>query len=565
MYGWTGKILEVDLTAGKVGVKDGTAYAREYIGGRALAARIAWEEIPAGIDAYDAENRVIITTGPFTGTLSPTSGRTVMSGISPRPYPKPWYTHSTLGGWFGPQLKYAGYDGIVIHGKAQSPVYIEIRDDKVAIRDAADLWGSDARQTQLTLLERAAQKAQILAIGPAGENRVRFSTVQHAEENAAGHSGFGAVWGSKNLKAISVTGTHGIPVADPQALLQEAGKTRNQRYSNLFGFLYDTGKSELTICSQSCVLDCFGNFVAQLPDGRRFSANCLGAAWTHPQFGWMNNTRYSGGGVDVPAAHSFEAAAESPLHELCNSLGLDLWFRMVMQPWFIRCEQLGIRAIRGHQIDPTNVAWFEQFMRQLAAREGLGDVFAEDLIRAMDELEGELPPELIGLGRELEFNFGFPAHREGRIWDGEPLPFWVISAMMHVSESRDPTIGSHLSSLLLAELVLNDEPLARKQFRVLSQKVWGRPEALDPGLRRQGACDDVEPAPAYAPRYPADVRLRFPATPAAVPQPGGMAEGGGHRRRPGHRSSSISAPSPGSRPMARKWRGSPNVPSPWNG
>lgn len=110
----------------------------------------------------------------------------------------------------------------------------------------------------------------------------------------------------------------------------------------------------------------------------------------------------------------------------------------------------------------------------------MGDLFAEDLIRVMDELEFKLPQELISLGRELEFNFGFPAHREGRIWDGEPLPFWVISAMMHIRESRDPTIGSHLSSLLLAELLLADEKLARTQFRVISKKVWGNLDALDP-------------------------------------------------------------------------------------
>lgn len=480
-YGWMGKILEIDLTTGTLNVRDTLSYASEYMGGRALAARIAWEDINKGIGPYDPENRIIIATGPFTGTLVPTSGRTVMAGISPRVYPKPWYTHSTLGGWFGPQLKYAGYDCIVIHGKAGSPVYIQIIDERVSIIDASDLWGLDARRTQFILKERIGQQAQVLTIGPAGENLVRFATVQHAEENAAGHSGFGAVWGSKNLKAIIVAGTKGISVADPNALIQEAQKARTQKYSNFLGFLYDDGKNpNIPVCSQSCTYYCWGNYYGKTREGRRVPSNCVGIVWTQTEANWMKYTKYSGGRIEIPAGMNYESAKEAKLHELCNSLGLDLWFRLVMQPWFIRCRQLGINTIRGYTIEPENVIWFEKFMYQLANRKGLGDIFAEDLMRAMDELEGELPQELIDLGRELEFNFGFPAHREGRFWDEEPLPFWVISAMMHISGSRDPTIGTHLSSLLLAELSLAEDELARTQFRVLSKKVWGYEDALEP-------------------------------------------------------------------------------------
>ena len=189
-FGWVGKILNVDLTTGKTDIRDTMNYARDYIGGRALASRIAWEEIPSGTDAYDAQNLVIVATGPMTGTLAPTTGRTVMTSISPRTYPKPWYTHSTLGGWFGPELKYAGFDAIVIRGKSDSPVYLEIKNAEVRLVNARELWGLDARKTQLALKERLSQQTQVLTIGPAGENRVRFATVQHAKQNAAGHSGF---------------------------------------------------------------------------------------------------------------------------------------------------------------------------------------------------------------------------------------------------------------------------------------------------------------------------------------------------------------------------------------
>jgi aldehyde:ferredoxin oxidoreductase len=255
-FGWTGKILDVDLTAGTTGVRDTMAYARDYIGGRALASRIAWEEIPAGIDAYDPENRIIVATGPLTGTLSPTSGRTVMASLSPRTYPRAWYTHSTLGGWFGPELKYAGFDGIVIHGRADSPVYLEVRDGEAQLGSASDLWGRDARETQLALKRRVGEQAQVLTIGPAGENLVRFASVQHSEDNAAGHSGFGGVWGSKNLKAIVVRGTGGVPVADPEGLLREVMAARFQPTPYVTVLRNRDLTKPYPVCSQACLFNC---------------------------------------------------------------------------------------------------------------------------------------------------------------------------------------------------------------------------------------------------------------------------------------------------------------------
>jgi aldehyde:ferredoxin oxidoreductase len=485
-FGWVGKILDVDLTTREIGVRDTMAYADEYVGGRALASRIAWDEMPTGIDAYHAENRVIVATGPLTGTLAPTSGRTIMTSLSPRIYPRPWYTHSTLGGWFGAELKYAGFDAIVVHGAAASPVCLEVRNGQARLVDATDLWGLDARQTQLKLKERMGWQVQVLTIGPAGENRVRFATVQHSEDNSAGHSGFGAVWGSKNLKAIVVRGTGGVSVADPDALFREVFKQGIYKVTPSNGVLYGdlyrkkgATRKRRPVCSQACTFDCQVAAYGQNDDGRLTPALCIpGLAWISESL--METTRYSGGGVEVPASRNFGLCEESTLQETCNSLGLDAWFRLVMQPWFIRCKQLGVHHIRGFPIEPEDIFWFEDFMHQLAHRQGLGDIFAEDLLRAMDELEAELPEELIELGRQMEFSFGFPAHREGRFWDEEPLPFWVISAMMYASESRDPTIGAHQSSLLLAEFPLANREVARRQFRRLSEKVWGYADALEP-------------------------------------------------------------------------------------
>lgn len=485
-FGWTGKILDVDLTAGTIDVRDTLgppmAYARETIGGRALASRIGWDEIPAGIDAYDPENRIIVATGPLTGTLAPTSGRTIMASLSPRTYPRSWYTHSTLGGWFGPELKYAGFDGIVIHGRSNSPVYLEVRDGEAQLVGASDLWGLDARETQLTLKKRVGEQAQVLTIGPAGENLVRFASVQHSEDNAAGHSGFGAVWGSKNLKAIVVRGTGGVAVADPDALLREVLAARFQPTPYVTVIRHRDLTKPRPVCSQACLFNCTVGRYSVAADGRRIPGHCAQSLWRNQG---IRMTEYSGGGLYVPPGVNFRTPKEVWLYELCNSLGLDIWFRFVMQPWFIRCRQLNVEEIRGYSIEPEDEAWFQDFMMQLAYREGLGDLFAEDMRRAMDELEGELPEELIRLGRELEFGFGFPAHREGRFFNQEPLPFWLISAMMYASTSRDPTISAHHSSMHLAEFLLADREVALRQFRVLSQKVWGEPCALEPTLENK--------------------------------------------------------------------------------
>ena len=482
-FGWTGKFLAVDLSSGEAHARDTMPYTEKYIGGRGFAARLAWEEIPVGIDAYDPQNRIIIATGPFTGTLTPTSGRTVMSAISPRTHPAPWYTHSTLGGWFGPELKYAGFDAIVIRGRSSNPVYLSIVDEEVCLVDAQDLWGVGCRETQLKLRDTLGGRFQVLTIGPAGENLASLATVAHAEENAAGHSGFGAVWGSKNLKAIAVLGTGSVAVAHPEALLSEilAGGTtyRISTTTNVDRPSVATrNQTPNPICSQACTFDCQSACYARGGEGRRVPAFCIGSCWVG-ELG-VAGTFYKGGGVKVPAARGFEPAMELDLYERCNDLGLDLWWRLSMQPWLMRCAELGIHAIREHEIEPDDSAWFGSFMRQLACAEGLGALFAHGLRRAVDELEGELPTELILLGQELEFNFGFAAHREGRFWDAEPSPFWIISAMMHVGESRDPTIGTHMSSMLLANMMLLDRDVALRQFRALAEKVWGCAEALQP-------------------------------------------------------------------------------------
>jgi aldehyde:ferredoxin oxidoreductase len=236
--GYTGKILRVNLTKKTISAID-TAQYEEYGGGHGMGSAIFWDLIGDQLpfSAFDPRNVVTIMTGPFAGVLVPAAaGRCEMQGLGPQGYPIEWFTRSNFGGRFAAQLKYAGWDGIVIEGASDEPVWLNIINDKVKIERANSLWGLDIFESQEEIWRRVnpgahfgewfatgesytTQKPAVLCIGPAGENLVRISCLVHDAGNGAGQGGFGAVFGSKKLKAISVLGTGSVPVADPKALM----------------------------------------------------------------------------------------------------------------------------------------------------------------------------------------------------------------------------------------------------------------------------------------------------------------------------------------------------------
>lgn len=220
LYGYVGTLLKIDLTAGSVEKIPTTTYdVDKWVGGRGLGSIIQWTECSPEVGALDPENIITFLTGPITGTVCD-GGRTIVQAVSPIGYPDTGsFCRSTFGGGFGAELKFAGYDGIIITGKAEKPVYLYINDDTVEIRGAQDLWGLDNFATQNELWRRSANKAYVASIGPAGEHQCLMSTILCNESSVTGLGSFGAVMGSKNLKAISVQGTGGVDIADPQGLL----------------------------------------------------------------------------------------------------------------------------------------------------------------------------------------------------------------------------------------------------------------------------------------------------------------------------------------------------------
>ena len=491
-YGWVGSILYVDLSTGRIDELDTMRYALKYLGGRGIAARIAWEILPPDVDAYDPRNPLIAMTGPLTGTLAPTSGRIVFCSVSPRVYPKPWYTHSTMGGFLGSELKYAGFDGFVVVGRSEEPVYLWIHDRDAELLSAKELWGLTVRQTVERLRKVHGPGVQVACIGPAGENLVRFAAVSHPPENASGHSGFGAVMGAKRLKAVAVKGGGGVKIADPGRFVEACKYAmRMARTGTVDAMLKIEYRhpipSSRPVCGQSCSVNCrIGRTFFDVPrrlDGegviKAHQVFCIGGVWTSSQ----EQGGYEGGGFRVPPITGWEPGEGGvELHMLCDDLGIDLWVLLVFQPWLVRCIELGVNELRGLKLKPRDAKWFQEFLRLIAYRKGVGDVLAEDLRRAVDSMRGELPKELIELAEVLEFAYGFPAHREGRIWDPEPLPFWLVSALMYATESRDPTICTHASFLQLAELYLDDRDLFLRKLRPVAARLWGSEKVFEPSL-----------------------------------------------------------------------------------
>jgi aldehyde:ferredoxin oxidoreductase len=217
-YGWTGTILRVDLTRGAIRKEPlRRDVAMDYVGGRGVGARLLWDELDPTVEPLAPENVLVFATGPLTGTNASCGARYMVMTKGPL---TGCMTTSNSGGRWGPELKFAGYDAIVLEGRAPEPVYLWILDDEVELRPAAHLWGKGVWETEdLLKRETGVPDCSVAAIGPAGENRVRYAAIVNDKFRAAGRSGVGAVMGSKQLKAIAVRGTGAVRVARPESMM----------------------------------------------------------------------------------------------------------------------------------------------------------------------------------------------------------------------------------------------------------------------------------------------------------------------------------------------------------
>jgi aldehyde:ferredoxin oxidoreductase len=216
LQGWTGFFLKVNLTNSQTKPEPYREdLALSFLGGRGFAIKILWDTLKQGTDPLSPENKLIFATGPLTGIGLPNSGKLVIASKSPL---TGGYGDGNTGSWAAVNIRKAGYDAIVIEGKASSPVILHVKDQTVELLDAKDLWGKNSFEVEDQLRKEYSKLAGIVSIGLAGENLVKFATVVSQNGRAGGRPGMGAVMGSKNLKAIVIEGTKQIPLAYPQEM-----------------------------------------------------------------------------------------------------------------------------------------------------------------------------------------------------------------------------------------------------------------------------------------------------------------------------------------------------------
>lgn len=226
MYGWVGSILKVDLSTGQISVEATEPYVDQYLGGRGLGVRLIYDHYGPGTGAFDPGNPLIFNTGPLSGTALPGSGRVDVTALSPMSNLR---AKSNFGAYWGPELKFAGYDHLMITGKSEKPCYIWIKEGQVEIREARHLWGKDTFETQKQIQQELGDpEIKVVCIGPAGEKLVRFACLLTETGDAAGRTGMGAVMGSKNLKAVAVRATGAVRIARPREFLDLSIQINNE-------------------------------------------------------------------------------------------------------------------------------------------------------------------------------------------------------------------------------------------------------------------------------------------------------------------------------------------------
>ncbi|MBN1402013.1 MAG: hypothetical protein JXA74_14320, partial [Anaerolineae bacterium] len=317
-----------------------------------------------------------------------------MHAFSPQAWPYEWFTRSSIGGHFGGELKRAGYDALVVTGAADSPVRIQIHDDEVRVLPAEELWGQDIFDALEALDAAEGRGAYHLTIGPAGERLSRIATIQSASSTAAGQGGFGAVMGSKRLKAISVRGSGRVPLAQPDKVagLARALAAIGQPGPAYFGrdlaklnaqlAAEGNGRARVVACTEGCVTPCVAEFedMPGVAHDRKWSGVWFCVATWFP--GVPRNPRMS----DLVDWH-LERRAAFEVNTCSNRYGLNHWEILAMPMWLAACQRAGlIGDLNGHPMDWSSPTFWAVFLHDLAYRDGVGDVLAEGTCAASRRL-----------------------------------------------------------------------------------------------------------------------------------------------------------------------------------
>ncbi len=413
MKGYMNKMLVIDLSRKDYDVKKiPEGWFKDYIGGEGIGVRLLYDHLRRDQDPLDKEQPLIFATGPLTATSAPSSGRWNLVYYSPA---TGTVGVSNCGGRLAPQIKKAGYDMVMVQGRAERPTYISIVDDEVMFHDASVIWGKGVGETEDFIKDELEVKGvKIASIGQAGENEVMFASVMDDKHRAAGRGGAGAVMGSKNLKAMAVKGTHEIPIAKEERLKEESKKAKEELFSEAFV------EKELKPYGTPSFYDSIDDLGmlptknwqnTTFPDGRD-SLNhetyhekldvkpyaCFGcpiACGRHTEIKEGEYKGESGGGPEYETVAAFGSKCLvkdlnhiAKANYMANDAGLDVISTGQVIATAMEWYDEGI--ISREETDGIDLSWGNgkaviDMVEKIAKREGFGDVLAEGVMRAAEK------------------------------------------------------------------------------------------------------------------------------------------------------------------------------------
>lgn len=517
-YGLRGRILRVDLTDRRCEIEEpGEAFYRTYLGGACLGGVYLLKEVKANVDPYHPNSMLVLATGVTTGIRAPGFVRYAAVGKSPL---TGGIVSSEAGGFWGPELKAAGYDAVVIRGKADGPVYLWITSDGIEFKPAGHLWGLEPKEAQKAIREEVGeQRARVALIGPAGEKLVRFACITNGLKNYNGRGGLGAVMGAKNLKAIAVKGRGELPVYDPGAIRELARDFRSNFASNPDNHgLHHLGTAYYLSLQ---------NADGQLPT-RNFKsgffnlAEQIGAAAIQQKYEvvkdgcWacpvrckksIRTTGQRDAAYGLPEYESLaalgsycclgEVAAVVEANELCNRYGLDTISTGAAVAFAMECYEaglLGTRETGGLELRFGNAEAALELIKMIGERRGLGELLGEGVARAAASLgwrAGEFAM-VCGKGREL------PAH-DPRAKAGLALAYALSpNGADHVVAEHDSCFTEASPPLFLERLrPLGLEPMPAEELSARKVRMFFYLQSLYSAFDSLGLCVFTAPPVRY--------------------------------------------------------------------
>jgi len=448
--GYKGQMLRVNLSTKAVSKEPLRAdWARDFVGGVGYAARQLYDEIPAKVDALGPQNKMMFMTGPVNGTMLPAASRSCACAKSPLTGS---FFHSIFGGYWGPELKFAGYDGLIVEGKADAPVYLWIDDDKIEIRSAAHLWGKNPFKTQEILRQEVGdERVRIATIGKAGEDGTPYAIIL-LDIRAAGRGGIGAVMGSKNLKAIVVRGTGSVHVPNVLRIynttrrlnelvvtnpavkgLSDYGTPRNVASMNAAGILPTRNWQTETFAAVDGITG--ETMKEKIVKGHRA---CFACSINCTKYSVVAAGKYKSiiNGPDYETIYGFGSICEvgdievlCKADEICDEYGIDLIQASMSVAWAMECYEKGIftkKDTDGIDLKFGNADAMLEMTEKIGKREGLGALLAKGTRAAA---------KIVGKGSEK-----FTIENKGVDWPGHTCRPFPGAA---VGYATGPRGGSH--------------------------------------------------------------------------------------------------------------------------